>query len=279
MVQLSNALLYTQDRRSVRPRSSTRSVAPITKRRKRKSSVSPPLDASSVALADGSLPAVVGVKEELENSVSSMTAAIKVEDELVQDGGMELLIGGSSGGVLMGEGGGGGIEDMPIASGSGVGDASLLDDVSRDGSMLDDGSDYSGDEASTSAGATFTTAKFTTKFKCPHCPKVCIKAETLTKHLNTHKQKGHKCSRCTFVCDTYKEIARHRKTHMNKMCPSCDFSTNRSDSLKKHILNHQGNQRQKDDTSCTMCDFRSIKPATLKNHMKYHHETLLNQDS
>ena len=137
--------------------------------------------------------------------------------------------------------------------------------------------DYSseafGPGESTSAGAeTRNMNNAKNKFKCPQCPKVCHKPETLSKHLESHKEKRHACTVCPFVAPSADDLRDHRKTHMSKKCSKCDFTTNRAVALKKHTANHVGNARTDRAIICNACDFVSKNSLALKNHMKYHHD-------
>ena len=203
------------------------------------------------------------------NIAVTIVFLIKVdESELSRDGGVELHVGGS------GDGG-----EFAVAGGSGLstpGGGEYMDDGSRDStSMMEE---YSGDESlpsdlSVNSSLNTSRNKSTIRFKCPHCNKACLRAETLAKHLESHKEKDYKCNSCPFVGGNYDDLRDHRRVHMSKKCQRCDFSTNRADALKRHQMNHQSSQRPRDiSTCCNMCDFTSKNALSLKNHVKYHHD-------
>lgn len=139
-------------------------------------------------------------------------------------------------------------------------------DVHLDGHMLDGQSD-----GASSSGIA--------KFKCPHCPKVCLKSETLTRHIETHRDKEYTCNACKFVSFDFIEIRDHRRLHMSKHCNFCKFSTNRADALKKHLSMHTGSGRPGDDINgCSQCDFAPKNPVALKHHLKHHHDLDMSRD-
>lgn len=279
-----------QERRSVRPRSRNRpSSNSSAKKRKRKStSISPPVDAAGGDLGD------VTVEFPISNEPHAVSSdgAVKVEEaELNQDGGMELIgeaLDRNAAELPMSEDE---EEELLLALPSGSG-AGYMDDVGvSDGELileeedavadasynshLDDGASNSSMSGRTSSNYGNAPPKVSTRFKCPYCTKVCLKAETLSKHLETHKNKKFACTvtGCSFETGDPGDLRDHRRTHMSKMCTRCNFSTNRADTLKKHLANHVGSHRTGDaSTFCTMCDFVNKNPATLKHHMKNHHD-------
>ncbi|KAF2356308.1 BTB/POZ domain [Trinorchestia longiramus] len=151
----------------------------------------------------------------------------------------------------------------------------------EDALTVDPAYSLSGDSAGCDDdGAGSSNTRMMPRLKCPHCPKICLKSETLAKHLQTHQDKEYSCSTCGFASTDFLELRDHRRSHMSKHCTRCKFSTNRADALKKHLAMHVGGTRTGDGiNSCNMCDFTPKNPTALKHHMKNHHDIDLSRDA
>uniref|UniRef100_A0A6A7G2W3 Protein bric-a-brac 1-like n=2 Tax=Hirondellea gigas TaxID=1518452 RepID=A0A6A7G2W3_9CRUS len=303
--------LQTKDRRSSRPRSNIRPAIQLTKRRRRKTSTS---NSSSTQTSSGTSAAESFADATSDPSASAEHAhdlLVAETEELSQGGEMELVTGTSENTAVclldttssnvdsaIDTAGPMDIDDaeMPLGDdeeeelllalpgSSGISTAgyttddlgvgahsSVIIDISRGYMGIDD----SAATAITGHASGSGIVKCTTRFKCPQCPKVCLKSETLAKHLETHRSKQYSCVSCEFITISIEEFRNHRKSHMNKKCPKCDFYTKRADALKKHMAHHVGNQRNRDvNTHCDICDFASKNITALKNHMKYHHDVI-----
>lgn len=94
----------------------------------------------------------------------------------------------------------------------------------------------------------------------------CIKQESHGEASVTKPCSGKHCN-CT--CKTHKIVMAHKKDNVGKIhkCPHCDFTSKRSDNVKRHMLRHTGERPHK----CPHCDFSAKRPHSLKKHIENIH--------
>ncbi|KAK4289662.1 hypothetical protein Pmani_037380 [Petrolisthes manimaculis] len=75
---------------------------------------------------------------------------------------------------------------------------------------------------------------------------------------------------CNCTCKTHKIVMAHKKENVGKIhkCPYCEFTSKRSDNVKRHMLRHTGERPHK----CPQCEFSAKRPHSLKKHMENVHK-------
>ncbi|CAL4150885.1 unnamed protein product [Meganyctiphanes norvegica] len=85
--------------------------------------------------------------------------------------------------------------------------------------------------------------------KCDKCDYSCGTPSTLKNHKVIHSdEKAFECSECDYKCKLKQNLMTHMQTHSNEkpykcIYSNCEYSSNFSSSLRKHILRHN----KKDD--------------------------------
>lgn len=139
------------------------------------------------------------------------------------------------------------------------------------------------------------------KRSCPYCDVQCASATAMKRHIRTHTgEKPYSCDICDFrarqtgtlqthmlthtgekafrcdLCDsnfvTKSSMTRHvKRIHTTPdekrySCVFCDYKTDESNRLKRHIMIHTGDKC----FACALCDYRTCDKGTLVRHMAYH---------
>nr|XP_045582644.1 zinc finger and BTB domain-containing protein 7A-like isoform X31 [Procambarus clarkii] len=91
-------------------------------------------------------------------------------------------------------------------------------------------------------------------------------AET-RKNLNACKM--HKCPYCDYITNKTTNLMRHIHTHTGEKpfsCPYCPFRASQENNLKTHIRTHTGEKPY----MCFLCPYRSSQKSNLKSHVLTH---------
>ncbi|KAG0723905.1 Zinc finger autosomal protein [Chionoecetes opilio] len=94
----------------------------------------------------------------------------------------------------------------------------------------------------------------------------CIKQES---HGEGSTPKPCSGKHCNCTCKTHKIVMATKKDNAGKIhkCSHCDFTSKRSDNVKRHMLRHTGERPHK----CPHCDFSAKRPHSLKKHIENIH--------
>nr|XP_045602709.1 zinc finger protein Helios-like [Procambarus clarkii] len=133
---------------------------------------------------------------------------------------------------------------------------------------------FSGASASAQSQATATPA-LKEAMECHYGDCKCIKQENQTDEaVNPPKPCSGKHCNCT--CKTHKIVIAHKKDNVGKIhkCPHCEFTSKRSDNVRRHMLRHTGERPHK----CPHCDFSAKRPHSLKKHIENVHNKDLRTD-
>ncbi|KAK7050072.1 hypothetical protein SK128_024777 [Halocaridina rubra] len=98
-------------------------------------------------------------------------------------------------------------------------------------------------------------------------------AQTSTTSSGNFKPCSGKHCNCT--CKTHKIVIASKKEHAGKIhkCPHCDFTSKRSDNVRRHMLRHTGEKPHK----CPHCDYSAKRPHSIKKHIENIHSKELRE--
>ncbi|XP_042240380.1 zinc finger protein 768-like isoform X2 [Homarus americanus] len=133
---------------------------------------------------------------------------------------------------------------------------------------------FSGASASAQGQATPTPA-LKEAMECHYGDCKCIKQEGQNDESN-NPPKPCSGKHCNCTCKTHKIVIAHKKDNVGKIhkCPHCDFTSKRSDNVRRHMLRHTGERPHK----CPHCDFSAKRPHSLKKHIENVHNKDLRTD-
>ncbi|UYV71655.1 hypothetical protein LAZ67_8004009 [Cordylochernes scorpioides] len=94
--------------------------------------------------------------------------------------------------------------------------------------------------------------------------------ESLIARQQKHSgENPHLCPHCDYKTNYSNDLKKHIRTHTGEkphLCPHCDYRTNQSSTLKTHIRAHTGEKPQ----LCPHCDYRTNQSSNLKTHIRTH---------
>ncbi|KAJ6648572.1 Zinc finger protein, partial [Pseudolycoriella hygida] len=108
-------------------------------------------------------------------------------------------------------------------------------------------------------------------FVCPTCGLRKMTDRELKTHMNFHsKEITYPCKECPRVFASNSAIGRHvrihHRNHKPYICPHCQRSFAKAETMKNHIMTHTGEK----PFACTVCGHRFIQSVALRSHMKVH---------
>nr|XP_027239212.1 zinc finger protein 513-like [Penaeus vannamei] len=132
---------------------------------------------------------------------------------------------------------------------------------------------FAGASASTQGQATTNPTALKEAMECHYDDCKCIKQENSDQSAQVKPCSGKHCN-CT--CKTHKIVITHKKEHVGRIhkCPHCEFTSKRSDNVRRHMLRHTGERPHK----CPHCDFSAKRPHSLKKHIENIHNKDLRTD-
>lgn len=117
----------------------------------------------------------------------------------------------------------------------------------------------------------------TTRFQCPHCPKLLQKAKYFEKHLlikhNVMENREYQCYLCRKLFATLVILRNHFKCHSARkyLCTQCGFFAEKPIQLRRHMMRKD---HMRSDTvrphECEICKMRFVVRADLRIHLTSH---------
>ena len=83
------------------------------------------------------------------------------------------------------------------------------------------------------------------------------------------EEKPYSCTLCEYSSSRSDALKRHMRVHTSEKpygCPQCDYSCTQSSTLKVHMRMHTGEKPY----SCTQCNYSSSRSDALKRHKRVH---------
>ncbi|KAK7072503.1 hypothetical protein SK128_018696, partial [Halocaridina rubra] len=80
----------------------------------------------------------------------------------------------------------------------------------------------------------------------------------------------HRCSFCDYSTDNTGNLAKHVRVHTKEKpfkCPLCSLTFTQNMNLKRHVRTHTGEKPY----SCMYCSYRATQSTTLKGHIYSRH--------
>ncbi|XP_013195438.1 zinc finger protein Xfin [Amyelois transitella] len=116
--------------------------------------------------------------------------------------------------------------------------------------------------------------KPTNEWKCDKCSERFTNRTALNRHSCSDADRRCPHDQCEYVAASPAQLARHRQAHgdigKRHDCPYCDFKTNQSSHLKRHLTCHEGIKPY----ACPHCDFTCRCQENLKKHCRRRHPDL-----
>ncbi|CAL1545757.1 unnamed protein product [Lymnaea stagnalis] len=108
-------------------------------------------------------------------------------------------------------------------------------------------------------------------FKCPHCPRVFIRANSeLQKHIWIHEGiKPFTCPICPYACRSKNNLQAHMLRHSTEKpfaCSECGKEYKSKTALRWHVRSHKSGKLFK----CDKCPYEATQSSHLKRHMEIH---------
>ncbi|GFO20664.1 Zinc finger protein zfat [Plakobranchus ocellatus] len=108
-------------------------------------------------------------------------------------------------------------------------------------------------------------------FKCPHCPRVFIRANSeLQKHIWIHEGiKPYTCPICPYACRSKNNLQAHMLRHSAEKpfsCSECGKEYKSKTALRWHVRSHKTGKPFK----CDKCSYEATQASHLKRHMETH---------
>ncbi|KAK3757650.1 hypothetical protein RRG08_000162 [Elysia crispata] len=108
-------------------------------------------------------------------------------------------------------------------------------------------------------------------FKCPHCPRVFIRANSeLQKHIWIHEGiKPYTCPICPYACRSKNNLQAHMLRHSAEKpfsCSECGKEYKSKTALRWHVRSHKTGKLFK----CDRCSYEATQASHLKRHMETH---------
>ncbi|KAH9515590.1 hypothetical protein Btru_011507 [Bulinus truncatus] len=108
-------------------------------------------------------------------------------------------------------------------------------------------------------------------FKCPHCPRVFIRANSeLQKHIWIHEGiKPFSCPLCPYACRSKNNLQAHMLRHSAEKpfsCSECGKDYKSKTALRWHVRSHKSGKLFK----CDKCSYEATQSSHLKRHMEIH---------
>ncbi|XP_068211065.1 zinc finger and BTB domain-containing protein 7A-like isoform X35 [Palaemon carinicauda] len=91
------------------------------------------------------------------------------------------------------------------------------------------------------------------------------------KRKGSYTGKTHSCNYCDYVTNKTTNLLRHIHTHTGEKpyaCPFCPFRAAQENNIKSHIRTHTGEKPY----ACTQCSYRSSHKSSLHHHMLSHQQ-------
>ena len=110
--------------------------------------------------------------------------------------------------------------------------------------------------------------------KCEDCEYKTTRKSCLNRHRKIqHNQEIFSCSKCSYVCKTGTALSdhnrkKHDETFQRLKCDQCTYSTDRKDSLQKHIEGLHDNV----GFPCYICEYQATRKQYLANHLQRVHK-------